>query len=66
MKKKKNREGFTLVEVLAAVTILGILSVVAMVSINKVIQDAKEEHYVTAEDQLKLAGQSYVQQNRSS
>ena len=63
---KKKDEGFTLVEVLAAVTILGILSVVAMVAINGIIQNAKEEHYVTAEDQLKLAGQSYVQQNRSS
>lgn len=67
MKTIKNKSsGFTLVEVLAAVTILGILSVVAVVSINGIIQRAKEEHYITAEDQLKLAGESYVQQNRSA
>lgn len=63
---KKNRKGFTLVEILAAVTILGILSVIAIVSVNKIIQNAKEKHYTTAEDQLELAGQSYVQQNRSA
>lgn len=64
MRNKRNK-GFTLVEILAAITILGILSAVAIVSVNKVIQNAKSKHYTTAEEQLKLAGQSYIQQNRS-
>ncbi len=63
---KNNRKGFTLVEVLAAVTILGILSVTAVIGVTKIIENAKERHYSTAEEQLKLAGQSYVQQNRSA
>lgn len=63
---KKDNRGFTLIEILAAVTILGILSAIAMVSVNKVIQKGKEQHYKTAEKQMELAGQSYVQQNRSS
>ena len=63
--KRKNNKGFTLVEVLAAVTILGILSVVAITSVIKIIEKSKQQHYTTAEDELKLAAQSYVQQNRS-
>lgn len=63
---KKDNRGFTLIEILAAVTILGILSAIAMASVNKVIQKGKEQHYATAEKQMELAGQSYVQQNRSA
>lgn len=63
---RKNNRGFTLIEILAAVTILGILSVTAVVSVNHIIQKAKEEHYIAAEDQLKMAGQSFTQQNRSA
>lgn len=62
----KNKSGFTLIEILAAVTILGVLSIVAIVSVNNIIQKAKSNHYTTAEDNLKMAGQSYVQQNRSA
>ena len=61
----KNKKGFTLVEILAAVTILGVLSIVAVVSVNKIIQKSKQNHYTTAEDNLKMAGQSYAQQNRN-
>ena len=63
---KANKKGFTLIEILAAVTILGILSIVAIVSVNKVIQKSKQNHYITAEDNLEMAGQSYVQQNRNA
>ena len=65
-KKAKLKRGFTLIEILAAVTILGILSIVAIVSVNKVIQKSKQNHYITAEDNLEMAGQSYVQQNRNA
>ena len=40
---RKNKKGFTLIEILAAVTILGILSIVAIVSVNKVIQKSKSK-----------------------
>ena len=62
--KEKNK-GLTLIEILAAVTILGVLSIVAIVSVNKVIQKAKQNHYITSEENIKMAGQSYVQQNRN-
>ena len=60
----KNKKGFTLIEILAAITILGILTGIAVVSVTKIIQNGKEEHYNTAEENLTLAGQSYAQQNR--
>ncbi len=63
---KNNKKGFTLVEILAAVTILGIISVIAIVSVTNVIEKAKVKHYTTAEEQLRLAGQSYAQQNRAA
>ncbi len=61
----KNKKGFTMIEILAAVTILGILSVTAIVAVNNIIQKAKTNHYLTAEKEFELAAQSYAQQNRS-
>lgn len=63
--KRLNKKDFTLIEVIATVAILAILSVVAGISVNKIIQNAKEEHYHNAESNMEMAGQSYVQQNRS-
>lgn len=62
----KNKKGFTLIEILAAITILGILTGIAVVSVTKVIENGKKEHYNAAEENMSLAGQSYVQQNRSA
>ena len=65
-RKKKVHKGFTLIEILAAITILGIITGIAIVSVTKIIADGKKEHYDTAEENLSLAGQSYVQQNRAA
>ena len=65
-RKKKQYKGFTLIEILAAITILGILTGIAIVSVTKIIENGKKEHYDTAEENLSLAGQSYVQQNRAA
>ena len=62
MRKKKN--GFTLVEVIATVTILGILSVIGIVSVTGIIDRGKEEHYDALEENTALAAESYVQVNR--
>ena len=62
---KKNKRGFTLIEILAAITILGILMGIAIVSVTTEIQNGKKKHYATAEANMVLAGQSFVQQNRA-
>ena len=66
LRSKLNKNGFTLIEILAAITILGILTGIAVVSVTKIIEKGKEKHYITAEANLSLAGQSYVQQNREA
>ena len=61
MKKKK---GFTLIEIIATIVILGIMSVIAIASVNGIIQKGKDEHYKAIEENSKLATESYVQTNR--
>ena len=60
----KSKKGFTLIEILAAITILALLTGIAVVSVTKIIDNAKENHYTTAEENIILAGQNYSQQNR--
>lgn len=62
----KNKKGFTLIEILAAITILGVLMGIAITAVTGVIQNGKESHYETAEENLNLAGQTYAQQNRAA
>ena len=60
----KKTKGFTLIEIIATVAILGIMSVIAIVSVNGIIQKGKDEHYKAIEENTALATESYVQTNR--
>lgn len=52
----KNNKGFTLVELLAVITVLGILMTVATISIIKSINDSKEKaKYTAARDIVNIA-----------
>ena len=60
-----NKKGFTILELLGAIVILGILSVMAIVGVSNLIQKSKmtdEEQY---EKTLKQAAQSYMQSNKN-
>lgn len=46
MNNNKNK-GFSLIEILAAVTILGILSAVAIISVNHMLARMEREYYET-------------------
>ena len=61
---KNNKKGFTLVEIIGVVAILGIVAVIGLVSVNSIIQKGKNEHYTTAEKNLKVTAESYAQANR--
>ena len=61
---KNNQKGFTLVEIIGVVAILGIVAVIGLVSVNSIIQKGKNEHYTTAEKNLKVTAESYAQANR--
>ena len=65
MEKIRNNYGFSMVELLAAVAILGVLAAIAVVSVGTVLENAEEKHYETQEKNMIMAAQSYTQDNRN-
>ena len=63
--KRLNQKGFSMIELLAVIVILGILSTVAIVSISAVLNRAEKNHYATQEKNIILAAESYAQDNKS-
>ena len=59
-----NRKGFTLVELLAAVIILGLLTTLAYVSVRSILNRGDESYYKNQEELLLLAGREYFADNR--
>ena len=66
MKLENNKKGFSLIEILAAIVILGLLSTIAIVSVNYILQKAEKEYYKSQKDEIILAAKSYTQDNRNS
>ena len=60
-----NNKGFTMVELLAAVAILAIITGLAISGVSRILSKAHEEYYKSTEKNLVLAAQSYVQSNKS-
>lgn len=60
-----NKSGFTLVEILVAIVILGILMGMAIVSVSYILSRSKNSFYVNLEDQLILAAKSYYSSHRT-
>lgn len=64
MKKRRlNNNGFSMIELLAAVTILGILSVLAIGAVQRLLDKSEEEFYSEQENGLIMAAESYYQGN---
>ena len=64
MSKKMNRKAYTLIEILAAVVILGILLLIAVPAINKQLNKFRDEYYEKLEKSVKSAGQDYIAEKR--
>ena len=62
---KINNKGFSMVEILAVVVILGVLSTIGIVSVTKLIENSRRHYYDAQEDQLVLAAQSYANDNKN-
>lgn len=58
--KKINKKGFSMVELLAVITILGILSTISIVSVQRILDRAKDEYYDKQRKNLVMAAQSYL------
>lgn len=64
--KKLNRRGFSLIELLGAIVILGVLSSIGVISVSSILAKAKTNFYTNQHKSLVLAAQSYAQSNRNS
>ncbi len=62
----KKQKGFSLIEILAAIVILGLLSTIAIVSVNYILQKAEQEYYEAQKDEIIAAAKSYTQDNRNA
>ena len=62
----KNRKGFTLLEILTAVAILGLLMTVAIAGYSKYVEKAKKRYYQKQEELLVQAGRDYFNDNRNT
>lgn len=56
----KNKNGFTLVELLAVIVILSIISSIAVVSYNSYISKSKKDYYDTAVENMAAAAESMI------
>ncbi len=61
---KKKRKGFTLVELLGAIVILGILSTIAILSLTKVLESSHKKYYDTQVKLFQAAGQTYFSDHK--
>lgn len=60
-----NKKGFSLVELLATITILGVISTIGIVSVNALINNSKKNYYKNQRDNMISAAQVYFQDHRS-
>lgn len=58
--KKKNNKGFTMVEILAVIVILGILAGVAVPLVYRYVDRSKKQSYETMEESIYDAARNYV------
>ena len=61
----KDRKGFTLIEVLAAVIILGILLVITVPTFTKYLKGFRIDYYERLEGNINTSGQTFFADNRS-
>ena len=62
---KMNRKGFSLVEILAVIVIVGTLSFFAISSITRYINQSRKEKVAQDKKNVSMAAQLYLQSNRN-
>ncbi len=59
----KDKKGFTLIEILAVIIIIGVLLTLVILGISKYLKEGKNKYYIALENQVTLAGQDYFAEN---
>ena len=59
-----NRKGFTLIELIATIALLGVIVTISFVSINKVLETGKKNDCVALVQSIKSASKEYASDNR--
>ena len=57
------KKGFTLVELLAVITLLGLLSLIVVPVVDKLIKDSKEDLYNTQVNNIEAAAKNWASDN---
>ena len=63
--KNKKKKGFTMVEVLIAIVILAVLTVVVIPMVSKYVTEGKDKYNEKLKTQLLLSGKEYYSNNKS-
>ena len=61
----RKKKGFTLVELLATIIILGLLVTIAYISVSSILNSGDDSYYESQENMLVLAGREYYADHRS-
>ena len=62
---RRSKKGFSLIELLGVVVILGILLIIAVPQVYKYIKKGKENYYVSMEREASIAAANYVEEYRA-
>ena len=61
---KNSKKGFSVIELLAVIVIVGLLIAIAVPVVNKQLNNFRNNYYSKLEDSIKSAGQDYVSEKR--
>ena len=59
-----NKKGFTLIELIITIALLGIISLLSFVAVNKVIEKSKENNCKSLVSNIEMAATEYVSDHR--
>lgn len=61
---KKNNKGFTMIEIIGAVIIIGVLLLIAVPAVSRMMRQFREEYYVSLEDTVTSSAKEFFTDNR--
>lgn len=61
---EKNNKGFTMIEIIGAVIIIGVLTLIAVPAVSKMMRQFREDYYVSLEDTITSSAKEFFTDNR--